>query len=209
MGTVEDTPYSYTLQDSEVDAGLYQGAALGSTNMTVLRSNIHGGQTSIYCFSNCTIRDSWLHGQRIAAGSDWHLGAFLANDNGHDPGGRTNALLVHNTIVCDSPATNVDGGCSGDINLYGDFGPILSVTLDHNLFGANTDLSYCVYGGSTPQKPYSGQAASIVVINNVFKRGSNRSCGAYGPVTGFDKARPGNQWSNNVWDDGSPVGPAM
>lgn len=208
MGTEEATAHSYTLQDSEVDAGVYQGAALGSTNMTVLRSNIHGGQTSVYCYANCTIRDSYLHGQRLPAGANWHLGAFLANDDGIDPAGRTNAVLVHNTIFCDAAPNGADGGCSGDINLYGDFGPITYVTLDHNLFGANTGISYCVYGGSSGGKPYSGGAEHIVVINNVFRRGSNGKCGAYGPVTAFDSSRPGNRWENNVWDDGTPVAAA-
>jgi hypothetical protein len=207
MGTEEGTAHSYTLQDSEVDAGVYQGAALGSTNMTVLRSDIHGGQTSVYCYANCTIRDSYLHGQRLPDGVDWHLGAFLANDNGNDPGGRTNAVLIHNTIACDATPNSSDGGCSGDINLYGDFGPITYVTLDNNLFGANPGLSYCVYGGSSAGKPYSGQAEHVVVVNNVFRRGPNRKCGAYGAVTAFDPARPGNQWTNNVWDDGAPVPP--
>jgi hypothetical protein len=202
-GTSEDTPYSYTLEDSEVDAGVVQGAVVGSTNMTILRSNIHGGATSIYCYSNCTIRDSYLHGQRLPSDANWHLGAFLANDNGHDPGGRTNAVLVHNTIHCDATPNNADGGCSGDVNLYGDFGPITSVTIDNNLMAANTGVSYCLYGGSSTSKPY--QPDHVVVINNVFHRGTNKKCGAYGAVTAFDGARSGNQWANNVWDDGSPV----
>src|SRR5205823_6178278 len=57
MGTVESTPFSYTLEDSEVDAGIGAWAAVGSTNMTILRSNIHGGTTSVYCFATCEVRD--------------------------------------------------------------------------------------------------------------------------------------------------------
>ncbi|MGE5831080.1 MAG: hypothetical protein ACM30G_22350 [Micromonosporaceae bacterium] len=207
VNTNEGTSYSFRLEDSEVDAGLVQGAAVGTTNMTVLRSDIHGGVTSIYCYSNCTIQNSYLHGQRLAPGVDWHLGTFLANDNGNDPGGRTNAHLVHNTLVCDAQPNSADGGCSGNVNLFGDFGPITSVTVDNNYFGANTGLSYCVYGGSSTSKPY--QPDHVVIINNVFQRGSNRKCGAYGPVTGFDTRRLGNVWSNNVWDDQSPVPPEL
>lgn len=207
VGTSESTPYSYTLQDSEVDAGVVQGAAIGSTNMTILRVNVHGGATSVYCYSNCTIRDSWLHGQRLPAGVDWHLGAFLANDNGNDPGGRTNAMLVHNSIICDATPNSSDGGCSGNINLYGDFGVITYVTLDNNLFGASVGASYCVYGGQSTSKPYPN-ADHVVVVNNVFQRGTNGKCGAYGPVTAFDPSRPGNRWTNNVWDNGGTVPPA-
>jgi len=207
LGTSEETPYSYTLQDSEVDAGVVQGAAVGSTNMTILRSDIRGGATSVYCYSNCTVRESWLHGQRLPAGADWHLGAFLANDDGLDPGGTTNAVLVHNTIHCDALPNSADGGCSGNINLYGDFGPISHVTIDNNLFGANTGISYCVYGGESSSKPYPN-ADHVVIINNVFQRGTNGKCGAFGPVSSFSTSRPGNQWTNNVWDNGAPVGPA-
>ena len=31
--------------------------------------------------------------------------------------------------------------------------------------------------------------------DNVFERGSNRTCAAYGPVTNFDASAPGNVWS--------------
>jgi hypothetical protein len=207
LGTNEGTSYSFRLEDSEVDAGLVQGAAVGTTNMTIVRANIHGGVTSVYCYSNCTIQNSYLHGQRLAAGVPWHLGTFLANDNGNDPSGRTNAHLTHNTLICDARPNSADGGCSGNVNLFGDFGPVTSVTVDNNLFGANTGISYCVYGGSSSGKPYPPD--HIVIVNNVFQRGSNRKCGAYGPVAGFDTRRPGNIWANNVWDDRSPVSPEL
>jgi hypothetical protein len=203
----EGTSYSFRLENSEVDAGVVQGAVVGTTNMTIIRSNIHGGATSVYCYSNCTIQDSYLHGQRLPASVNWHLGTFLANDNGNDPSGRTNAHLVHNTLICDAQPNGADGGCSGNVNLFGDFGPVTSVTVDNNFFGASTGISYCVYGGSSSGKPY--QPDHIVIINNVFQRGSNRKCGAYGPVAGFDTRRPGNVWSNNVWDDQATVPPEL
>jgi len=200
----EGTSYSFTLEDSEVDAGFGQYAAVGTTNMTLLRANIHGGVTSVYCYANCSIRDSYLHGQRLDPSAPWHLGAFLANDNGNDPGGRTNANLQHNTIVCDAVPNPNDGGCSGDVNLYGDFGPITYVTINNNYLGSNTGVSYCLYGGESSSKPYP-HADHVVVTNNVFGRGSNSKCGAYGPVTGYDPSRPGNVFSNNVWSDGKSV----
>jgi hypothetical protein len=201
--TTERAGFSFTLEDSEVDAGVNQRAAVGSTNMTILRSNIHGGQTAVVCAAKCNIRDSWLHGQRLPAGSDWHLGGFLANDPGAN--GRTDAVLVHNTIVCDSPQNSAGGGCSGNINLFADFGPVSYVTAENNLLGANTDISYCVYGGSSTGKEHTGGVSNIVFVNNVLRRGTNRKCGFYGPVTSFDPSRPGNRWENNVWDDGTPV----
>jgi hypothetical protein len=203
VGTEEGTPYSFTLEDSEVSVGVTPSAAVASTNMTIRRSNIHGGATSVYCYANCTVTDSWLHGQHLDPNEPWHLNAFLANDNGPDPGGRTNAVLRHNTLLCDAPPNHADGGCSGDVNLFGDFGPVTYVTVDNNLFDAFTGISYCVYGGSSEGKHYD--ADHIVFVNNVFRRGSNNKCGAFGPVTSFNVNRPGNQWADNVWDDGTSV----
>ncbi|GAA0932742.1 hypothetical protein GCM10009558_108590 [Virgisporangium aurantiacum] len=200
--TTERQSFSFTLEDSEVNAGLVGRAAVGSTNITIRRSNIHGGQTSVACAGNCDIRDSYLHGQQMPAGSDWHLGAFLANDVSTD--GKTNATLIHNTIICDNPGNEQGGGCSGDINLYPDFGPISNITLRDNLFGANEGISYCVYGGSS-KKEYASGVNTIVFVNNVVQRGKNKKCGYWGAVTSFDPSRPGNRWENNRWDDGTPL----
>jgi hypothetical protein len=199
----EATSFSFTMEDSEVDAGVYQGPAVGSTNMTIRRSNIHGGQTAVLCYANCNVQDSWLHGQRLPDGADWHLGGFLANDTGGS--GQSDVVLVHNTIVCDSPSNSAEGGCSGNVNLFADFGPVSNVTVRDNFLGANEDISYCVYGGSTAGKQYTSGVKNIVFENNVFERGRNRKCGGYGPVTSFDSSRPGNRWQGNVWEDGSPV----
>jgi hypothetical protein len=201
--TTERNVFSFTLEDSEVNAGTVQRSAVGSTNITIVRSNIHGGQTSVTCAANCTIRDSYLHGQKLPAGSDWHLGGFLANDTGTN--GRTNATLTHNTIVCDNPGTSAGGGCSGDVNLFADFGPVSYITVQDNLFGANDGISYCVYGGSTSGKAHTGGVSNIVFVNNTFRRGANKKCGYYGPITSFDPGRPGNRWENNRWEDGTPL----
>ncbi|MEV8513114.1 hypothetical protein [Dactylosporangium sp. NPDC051484] len=191
-----------TLADSEVDAGLRQNAAVSYGNMTIVRSNIHGGQTSVQCGEHalsCTVQDSWLHGQRIPSDGNWHLGGFLSN------GGR-NIRIKHNTIVCDAPVTSVGEGCTGDLNLFGDFAVISDVIADSNFLGANTASSYCLYAGDTTSKPYP-RANNVHIINNVFQIGTNRKCGGYGPVSGFNTNGTGNVWSNNTWEDGTPVKP--
>lgn len=206
LTTTEATGYSFTLQDSEVAAGMWQGPAVLSTNMTIRRSNIHGGQTSVSCYANCDIRDSWLHGQLLKDGADWHLGGFLANDTGGS--GRSNITLIHNTIECDAATNSAGGGCSGNVNLFPDFGPVSGILIRNNLLGASPDISYCLYGGSEENKQYNSGVRDIVVEDNVFERGPNKKCGGYGPVTSFDTGLPGNRWSGNVWSDGEPVPPA-
>lgn len=196
--------WSLTLQDSEVDGGTSQIAAVSAGNTTILRADIHGGQTSVQCGEkarSCVVRDSWLHGQYLPPGSDWHLGGFLSN-------GGMNIELTGNTLACDAAPTTADGGCTGNLNLLPDFAPISHVTIDGNLFIANPGSSYCTYGGDSASKPFP-DADNVVYSNNVFERGSNGQCAAYGPVTSFDVAGTGNLWINNRWDDGSPVLPSL
>ncbi len=212
VGTPEGSSYSYSLTDSEVAAPMVQESAVGSANVTLLRANIHGGALSVYCWAHCDIRDSWLHGQALPTGAGWHLGALRADDNddpvlGADPSydrGVTDLVAVHNTIACDTSANSSDGGCSGDVTMYGDFGTINHVTLDQNLFVASADLAYCLYGGSVSSKPFP-YAHDIVVTNNVFQRGTTGKCGAYGPVSSYDPTATGNIWLNNNWEEDGPV----
>lgn len=195
--------WSATLVDSEVDAGVVQLAAVSAGNMTILRANIHGGQTSVQCGELavfCIVRDSWLHGQQIPAGADWHLGGFLSN------GGR-NVEITHNTVHCEPLPTGRDGGCTGDINLLGDFAPVSHVSITRNLLVANLGNSYCTYGGDAASKKFP-HADNVVYRDNMFERGTNGMCGGYGPVSSFNDRGPGNVWENNRWDDGPLVTPA-
>ena len=196
--------WSYTLQDSEVNGGVAQLPAVSYGNMSVIRSNVYGGETAVQCgekASFCTVRDSWLHGQNIPAGANWHLGGFLSN-------GGTNVLLQHNSVICDAAPTGSDGGCTGDINLFGDFAVVSHVSVLNNLMGANTGSAYCTFGGDVSNKPFP-HANNVVYQDNVFVRGSNSKCGTYGPVSNFNVNGPGNKWINNTWQDGTPVQPAM
>lgn len=192
INTDDASKYSVTIEDSEVDGGKGAIAAVAYTNVTIVRSNIHGGQTGVNCVQGCTIRNSWLHGQYMPPGADWHLDAFLMN-------GGSNATLTGNTFDCQ----NVDSGCSAAVGLFGDFSKITKVTFDGNLFIANENQGYCFYGGSNKGKPY--QADNVVFRNNVFQKGSTGKCGYGGPVTSFDSGASGNVWQNNTYDDGRQV----
>jgi hypothetical protein len=196
--------WSYTLQDSEVDAGVVQLPAVSYGNMTVLRANVHGGQTAVQCGEKalfCTVRDSFLHGQQIPSGANWHLGGFLSN-------GGTNVELSHNNVICDARPTGSDGGCTGDINLFGDFAVVSKVTVKNNLLRASTGNAYCTFGGDVSNKNFP-HANNVVYQDNVFERGTNSKCGDFGPVANFNVNGPGNKWVNNTWNDGTAVLPAM
>jgi hypothetical protein len=200
------TGWSLTLQDTEVAGGYVQLAAVCCGNSTVVRSNIHGGQTAVQCEETatrpCSVTDSWLHGQLdgpLKPNDNYHLGGFLSD------GSSAGITLKHNTIVCDV-TPNSGGGCTGDVQLIPNFAPISGALIQNNMLGANMGSAFCTYGGekSTSATPHSDH---IVYQDNVFQRGSNSQCAAYGPVTSFNTAGVGNVWTNNLWDDGAPVAP--
>ena len=73
---------------------------------------------------------------------------------------------------------------------------------------------FCAYGGASGNngtKPYGHLSENIVFKDNVFQRGTTPGenglfrCGYYGAITDFDPTRPGNQWINNKWDDGTTL----
>ncbi len=204
---------SYSITDSEIDGGINHNAAVWHTNLTALRDNIHGGITGVSCVDSCHVEDSWLHGQRHDPNvTGQHYGGFLSNG-----GGDVNhqSLIRHNTIVCD--ADQVDPGtgdqnissCSGDVNLFGDFGGVHYYTFDNNFLGAGTvngHPSLCAYGGNSDvASGNKAPADHIVYTNNVFEKGPFGRCGFFGATGDFDMTRPGMVFTGNVFDDGTPV----
>ena len=202
VGTDENsTGYSFSISDTEVDVGQRAGTGIGAVNFTATRVHVYGGNRSINCWHDCTVTDSYVHGQFRDPTGTFHESGMRMGQS---------AIFRHNAVICDAPDVPPDGGCSADLTGYGDFGPVQNNTIERNLFGATTG-GYCTYGGSSLGKPYSGDANHIVFTGNVWQRGTKPSdhgtyvCGYYGSNTAFDPARPGNVWSDNHYDDGSVV----
>jgi hypothetical protein len=190
------------IEDSWLDNGVCVDCGVGYDSFIILRTEITGSNRGAYCRRTCLIQDSWIHGTALDPNSQWHASAVRVEQG---------ANLVHNTLACDwtGPFNNSEIGCSADMTGYPDFAPIKNNTIDGNLFMANPiGLGFCAYGGGTSGKPYSNDptdATYITFRNNVFQRGSNRKCGAYGAITDFIAGRTGNVWTNNIWDDGAVV----
>ncbi|MFF0816094.1 hypothetical protein ACFYVR_13220 [Rhodococcus sp. NPDC003318] len=194
-----DEPTStLVLEDVEVDGAPTWQPAIGFNNITMRRVEVEGARVSVLCGSNCTIEDSWLHGQYLEPGTDWHVNGYLSN-------GGSNVLLRHNTLVCDAPENSAEGSCTGPAASFGDFEPLRNITYERNLFAAGPG-AYCLYAGYNPDKPFGSDPMGIVVTNNIFERGPNGQCASYGPVASF-QAGPGNVWAGNRWDDGGEVSP--
>jgi hypothetical protein len=198
--TQVDASYSVEVVDSEVVAGAWIGGAIWGSNLTVRRVEVTGGQHSVHCGSHCLVEDSWLHDQHNPDGEAAHNNAFITN-------GGIDMVVRHNTLHCTPTLNATGGGCTADLSLFGDFEPVRDVLVEGNLFKANaSSVPYCAFGGDAPGKPYP-QATGVVFRDNVFERGTNGTCGVYGPVTSFDPTAPGNVWEDNTWDDGSPLAP--
>jgi hypothetical protein len=195
--------YSFSITDSEViapQANAIEQTGIGEANFTVLRVEVTGGNRSIYCRKNCTIQDSWVHGQNIADSPRVHASGIRQSQGG---------TILHNRIHCSAEDTSSGGGCSANLTGYGDFEAVQDNTIEKNLFVA-TPAGACAYGGSSGDdgsKPYGHLAQNIIFKDNIFERGSG-NCGWYFPITDFDDTRPGNQWINNKWSDGAVLPPA-
>jgi hypothetical protein len=188
--------FGFTITDSTVRVGARGATGIASSDFTATRVEVTGGNRSINCWRDCTVQDSYVHGQFTD-----RTGVF------HESGIRmgSGSTIVHNTIVCDAPDVPPDAGCSAGLTGYGDFGAVTQNLIQGNLFKAGTGGA-CAYGGSSGGKPFSGGASSVRFIDNVFERGSTGSCGVWTPIMDFSASAPGNVWRGNVWDDGSPVG---
>jgi hypothetical protein len=198
---VDDPQASLLVEDSEVDAGAALAPAVGFQNVTVRRSELHGGQHSALCGTKCLIENSWLHGQYLPPDEGRHNNAFLTN-------GGSDVVVRGNTLSCDVQTNDVDGGCTAVVSIFGDFAANSDVLVESNLLRANPGaFSFCLFGGFDPSKSFGAETSNIVIRNNIFERGSNGLCGASGPATSFDPAGSGNVWQGNRWEDGALIEP--
>ena len=184
------------ISDTEIQVGARNQKAVVGSFLTVLRSELTGGISGGWC-SDCTIQDTYIHGQYATKGEGWH-------ESGYRMDQRTR--FIHNAVACDAPVGPNDGGCSAGLTGYGDFQAVQDNLIDSNLFMSSPNAAFCAYGGSSAGKPYSSGTRNIVFTNNVFARGANRKCATYAPIGDWTNA-PGNQWTNNKWDDGTTVTP--
>lgn len=188
----DSQPGSFSLVDSEVDLpGTQQLRVVIGHDITMLRTEVTGGNGGVWCLATCDIRDSWIHGQRIK--DNWHASAVRMEQG---------LTLVHNTVVCDAPVQpDPEGSCSASLTGYGDYAPVRDNLIQGNYFPATQYAAYCAYGGSSKGKPYSDAAANIRFIDNVFAK----PCALYGPIGDWNPSAPGNVWTNNRYVDGTVI----
>lgn len=206
----------FTISDSTIDGGdvnmTYNNAptAIGKSHFTVIRVETFRGGRGVFCEYDCTVRDSYIHGQDQDEGGFAHESGIRAGSGSSFAVGQ---YLIHNTIRCDAPDVPPDAGCSADVTGYGDFAPIQYNTVKNNLLQDSTGGA-CAYGGNSGPtiKPYPNGSHNIWQ-DNVFQRGApDRGsgpgpghCGWWFGMIDFNVSLPGNVWSGNIWDTGEPV----
>ena len=191
--------YSVTIEDSRIHVNDLNYRGLQPCYYVARRVNVSGGQSMAWCQS-CTIQDSFLHDPLedfagLAHNSTVRMAAY--------------ATLRHNTFWCHvaEHQSEFDGsGCSATQTGYShDGSPPHDSLVEANLY-MPTSGGYCSYGGSTSGE--LDQVHHIVFKDNIFRKTApgypgGPNCGYWGASTSFDPSRPGNQWINNRWSDGS------
>lgn len=199
------------ISDSTISAAV-NTTGLGDNNWTGTRLNISGGNRGANCDNHCTLKKSWLHGNRVSGtthASGLRAGQFTTADG--------------NTLNCDAPADN----CSADLTGYPDFAPTMHWTITNNLFVAQHHGGgyFCAYGGNSSgpandRKPFWGDPTNATYIQfqgNTFQRGASFTvngtvvkgkCGGYSdssPFADYDKNKVGFVFDQNHYDDGTLI----
>lgn len=189
---------SITAINCEINAGSYEGPAVGFRNITLQNCNIHGGETSVNMSVNGVMDFCYLHDQFLIPDIGEHLGGFLCS-------GGSNIRVSNTLISAQTPDDGTGGGESGGVQLFGDFDHLSDIQFDHCYFDWTTG-GYATSLGYNPGKPFGSDPTLIVVKNSLFGRGPNGKGGVFGTVTSFLDTDPANQFTNNTWaDDGTPV----
>ncbi len=188
---VENSEIFGNRESSEkISAGIYNHGGM----ITVRRVEIHSVTDAIMT-SHGLIEDSYLHSPRYFDGD--HTDMIQA------VGGSREGLpleIRNNTII--NTENQTSAVFLSDEAGGGQQVPVQNVLVEHNLLAGG---GYTLYGGGLVAD--GRDPRDIVIRDNVFSRQVWPDGGYWGPVTYFDPAAPGNEWSGNVWDDGSPMRP--
>jgi hypothetical protein len=193
-GILQREGYSgLVVEDSEIIGGSAAPMAAGITNhggmLTVRRVEVRGVSDAVNTETGL-VEHTYLHDPRYTDGD--HNDMVQANGG---PVAGERLVIRYNTIINSQSQT-------GAISLFGNFSPVRDVLIEGNYLAGG---GYTLYGGGLVEE--GSTPANIVIRDNVFGRDVFPKGGFYGPVAHFDRSAPGNVWSGNRWDDGSPVNP--
>lgn len=184
-----DDPIRLTLLDSEVNTPADSDfRPISSSHYVVKRSYLHGTESGAECHNACTIKRSYVHG------FGEHASGLRILRNG---------TLKHNTIWCEpnpnsdedeDGVPDPDGGCSGNLVMYEEFGTPHNNVVKHNYFPAGLFYYSLKFNGSDD--------GDIRIVDNRFGRPREGT-----RVADDWDARPSNVWSGNTLTNGRVARP--
>jgi hypothetical protein len=166
----------------------------------------HGGMITVRFVEIHTVTDGIMTSHGLIEGCYLHSPRYFEGDHTdliQAVGGSGEGLPLEirgNTLINTEDQT-------GAVFLSDELGtgervPVQNVLVENNLLAGG---GYTLYGGGLVAD--GRDPRDIVIRDNVFSRQVWPNGGYWGPVSYFDPGAPGNEWSGNVWDDGSPVEP--
>lgn len=183
-GTVDDSdpegtgPTRVTLLDSEIDSSSVPDfRPIGVSHFVVKRSYLHGSYSGGQCHNACKITRSFV------TGSSSHASGLRILRNGK---------LKHNTIWCEPDTATADGGCSGNLTMYEEFGVPRNNVVKHNYFPGDVSWYSLKFNGE--------DAGGIRIIDNLFGKSWA------GNADGWDR-KPSNVWTGNKMISGRVARP--
>jgi hypothetical protein len=171
-------PTRVTVLDSEIDSSSVPDfRPIGVSHFVVKRSYLHGSYSGGQCHNACKIKRSFV------TGSSSHASGLRILRNGK---------LKHNTIWCEPDPATSDGGCSGNLTMYEEFGVPRNNVIKHNYFPGDVSWFSLKFNGE--------DAGGIRIIDNLFGKSWA------GNADDWD-AKPGNVWSGNKMMSGRVARP--
>jgi hypothetical protein len=147
------------IEDSEIDCQGTRGTAVGDTNFTVRRVDIHGCENGFDVDGDVLIEDSYIHD--LHQDAEAHTDGAQITHVGHD------VTLRHNTIYAND-------GTSAIISPNVSAGVLSNILIEENLIAGGAYTLYC---------QQDGQGDDYRVIDNHFSTLFYPTVGAYGPWT--------------------------
>lgn len=164
--------------DSEIDAsGTPDFRPISSSHFVVKRSYLHGSYSGAECHNACTIKRSYV------TGSGTHASGMRILRNGK---------LKHNTIWCEPLPGLVDGGCSGNLTMYEEFGVPQNNVVKHNYFPGGSFYYSLKFNGE--------DSGRIRIVDNVFGKAQAGNTDDWDP-------KPSNVWTGNRMTSGRTARP--
>lgn len=154
------------------------------------------------------VRKTHITGYRVGAhwGGNDHWINNLIERLHYFPGSHNTSGSIRGQDI-ELVGNRFEDGNSSAIALYPDSHPnvvIRHVTLAKN-FWQTPKANYCVNFGIGGDGPYAQQSSHVRVVNNMWGQEHHDTCGSSGPYMAWAPNRQGNEWRNNVYENGDFV----